>query len=549
MDIRPMLKVLSIVDKQAQVHRFEPNWAQQVFIEEFHRQWNAGRPVRIITLKARQIGISTVTEALMFSLAFTLDRLRGLVVAHENDASQGLLEMTQNYWDTYPFNLLYTLKYNSRNELAWRETKSSIKVSTAKNVNAGRSKTLQALHASEVAFWDKPAELMLGLRQAIPSGHGTFISLESTANGMGNWFHQTWEAAEEGDVEYVPLFFPWWKHPEYTAERSSLPIVKGRLDEDERILRNVMIADGRMDYQSRITWRRWAIRNLAENRLEKFQQEYPSVPEEAFIATGTNVFPIVKLKVCYQPKVGVRGRLIEGHRGMEFQPDATGPLTIYSYPSDNLEWGQYLIGGDPTRTIRGDFACAQIINRRTWEQVGMWRAKIDPGHFAIEMARLGTYYNKAILAPEVTGPGQATISALQTLNYPYIWRNQWAEKIPGSFKEAYGFESTAKTKHWAIGFLLRLVMDADVVIHDRTTFHEMRNYVTLPDGMSYGNAEGEGRGHDDTVTALAIACLCSQTEAPIAPFGTDPAENPWDSIEEAWEQMMATEDDGALSAG
>jgi hypothetical protein len=43
-----------------------------------------------------------------------------------------------------------------------------------------------------VAFWPEASTVMLGLRQTIPSTPGTAIIMESTANGMGNYFHQQW---------------------------------------------------------------------------------------------------------------------------------------------------------------------------------------------------------------------------------------------------------------------------------------------------------------------------------------------------------------------
>lgn len=532
MRFNPFLKDLSIVTKQGDAIPLELNWGQQIYLDEIHRQWDADRPVRIIVLKARQIGISTLTEAILFCMSQIWSNLRARVVAHDNDATQGLLEMSQYYWETWPYNGLRTLKYNSRMELAWVEHKSSIRVSTAKNTKAGRSKTLRALHASEVAFWDDPDTLMLGLMNSIPNLPGTFVCLESTANGVGNWFHNTWMAAEEGESEYVPIFLPWHKHPEYTAEYEGLsPAITGPLSEEERVLKRMGISDGRL------VWRRHAIRNKCGRDINKFHQEYPTVPEEAFIATGTNVFPVDKVRACYEPSTGLKGRLIETSKGIEFIADATGPLTIFSTPSSNLEWGQYLIAGDPTKASRGDYACAQVINRRTYEQVAVWRYKIDPMHFGTELARLGKFYNNAILAPEIQGGGYATIGYLHAINYPNLWQNRMAEKLPGVMKDSWGWESTAKTKEWAVGALLKLIVDGDIKIHDRVTYHELQVYIKRPNG-DYGNAEGEGKGHDDTVSALAIAVVCNMAEPPLPPFGSQQVGADLGPVWEAWEEYQ-----------
>lgn len=512
MNLLPLLEQLYIVDTRAQVIPFQLNWAQREFLDTVHTQYSNRRPVRIITLKARQLGVSTLTEALMFLWCFLFERAKGLVIAHEVDSGQHLLGMTETYWETYPYRHLYTPKYQSKNELAWRETGSSLKVSTAANTKAGRSRTLQALHASEVAFWEKASTTMLGLTQALHSLHGTLGVIESTANGVGGFFYEQWNAAVEGDTEYTPLFFPWHKHPAYTFShlmRTTPPDI-GKLSDEERILHALGVSDDSLQ------WRRWAIRNLTQNKLEQFHQEYPSTPEEAFITTGTNVFPITHLahENVYQPFEGMRGRLFRESNKVKFLPDITGPLTIFAFPSSDTDFGKYLVAGDPTHVTQGDNAAIQVINRRTYEQVAVWHGKIDPGTFAEEIAKCGIYYNTAIVTVEVEGPGYMTIGALLQMDYPHIWRHRWADKDPGIVGITHGWSTSHKRKEWAIGHLLKLIIDHDITIHHRQTFMELKDYITLPAG-AYGPASSSG--YDDLVMSLAIACICNSTEV-VSPY-------------------------------
>lgn len=511
MNLLPAINRLSIVRKDLQVVRLQRsiNWAQVGVLDAVHDQINARRPIRIIVLKARQLGISTLIEALMFLFAMMMQRMRGLVVSHELDSSEHLLGITQHYWDTFPFNPFYTQKYKGAKRLSWVENKSMIQVSTAKNVSSGRSRTIQALHSSEVGFWDDAATLMTGLGQAVPQIPLTMIALESTANGIGNYFHTQWQHAVAGDTAYTPLFFPWYKHPEYVAERLNMPTALiGKLSDEEKVLRAIGITD------SQLVWRRYSIANNCQNDILKFHQEYPTTPEEAFIATGTNVFEFTKLLKCYDPRNGRRGRLVREGQRVRFQDDPSGELTLFKLPSKNEDFGYYTAAGDPTHTTRGDYACIQIINRRTWEQVAVWRGRIDPYNFGDRVVELSQYFNNAVAACEITGPGYATIARMMSLNYPYIWKNQWAEKEPGSMKDRYGWESTYKTKAQAVGNLQKVVVDRDVLIHDVQTFTEMKNFVTKKDG-GYGNASHEG--HDDTVMALAIAITVTMFEAPVLP--------------------------------
>lgn len=539
MNFIPLLHQLSIIDTRAHLIPFRLNWAQQEYLAEVERQYTNRQIVRCIILKARQIGVSTLTEAIMFLWCFTHDNMQGLVIAHEANSAQHLLSMTQTYWDTYPFNYAYETQYKSRNELAWSNTHSSMKVSTAKNVNTGRSKTLHMVHASEVAFWDKAEMTMGGLDQAFHFEPNTIGVLESTANGVGGYFHDQWYAAENHETEYTPLFFPWHKHPQYTWSYINRTIQAPKpplenMDEEERVLRRMGVGD------DHLLWRRWAIRNLAQNDLAWFHQEYPSTPEEAFVATGYNVYPLTDLRACYQPiEHPLIGRLLREGTKVRFIPDIAGPLRIYAQPSTDLDWGKYMVAGDPTRITTGDFACAQVLNRRTYEQVATWRGRIDGVSFGEELAKLGRYYNDALLTCETTGAGYVTMGALVQMNYPNLYQHRFADREPTVIATQYGWDTNQQRKQWMIGFLLKLIVDRTLQIHDKTTFYEMQNYVTLPNG-SYG--PNSSSGYDDTVTSLAMSCICSATELLTAyegPVSTPlrPPDEP--ELWQAWDQEPA----------
>lgn len=525
-NLLPLINQLTIVRKNLGTAKFADviNWAQLEVVKTVEDQLSAGKPVRIIVLKARQIGISTIIEAIAFVLAMVLRNLRVLVVAHELDASEHLLSITRTYWDTYPLRAAYTPQHLSTKKLGWKETNSRIQITTAKNVASGRSRTIHFLHGSEVAYWPDPETLMGGLDESIPDVGMSVVFLESTANGVGDLFQETWEAAESGDSAYIPLFFPWYKHPEYKASELGLDYSEATMlpldEEEEKLHKTYGIT------LDRLAWRRWKIREMSRGRhesegsvrsaLELFHQEYPTTPEEAFLSTGTNVFALPLLRKVYQPRHGKKGRLVQEGNRVRFQPAIDGPLTIFKYPADD-DFGCYMVAGDPTRTVRGDPACIQVLNRRTWEQVAVWRGKIDPASFATPIAQLGRYYNNAVVNTEIEGPGYATIGALLQMDYPYIWKHQWADKAPGKEADTYGWSTSHKRKQWLVGNLLRSVVDQDIVIHDATTFFEMKNFVVLPNG-EYG--PNTPNGHDDTVMALGI-CLTSiiTTAAELIPYG------------------------------
>lgn len=527
--LMPMLSELKILTKERGLQRLGDvmNDAQRDFIAEVERQINETGMIRIIVLKARQMGISTVIEGILFLMSILYHNFQTLIISHETESSEHILGMTKRYWDTYPFRDYHTEKYSGRKQLSWSDIESNLTIATAKNTSAGRSKTLHALHASEVAFWDKPDELVTGLRQSIPSFGLTAIFYESTANGIGNFFHQQWLDAESGVSEFVGKFYPWFTHPEYTA--SYIPShVKTKyselnnLTEDELILRAMGVPD------ERLLWRRWAIPNLCRNDVDVFKQEYPSTPTEAFLTTGRNVFRLPDLLKHYFPVKPDVGYLERRGQQVVFVKHPRGHLKVYRHPSKDKNWGVYLVGADPTHTTVGDYACAQVISRRTLEQVATFRKHMDPTSFARELALLGEYYNWAMIAPEKEGPGYATVGHLLGAGYPLVYESQKVDKTPGKVNhDVFGWGTNSTTKHLAISGLVDLLAQPvqfvgqsayGLILHDEDTFNEMKNYIVDENGQ-YMN--GNGTKFDDTVMAFGIAHAVHKIEPKLVAYSRD----------------------------
>lgn len=529
--IMPLLSELKILTKDRTTARLGDvmNYAQMDFVKEVERQINEQGAVRIIVLKARQLGISTIIEGIIFCLSVMFDSYQSLIISHEAESSEHILTMTKRYWNTYPFKRFHDEQYNGRKQLAWSDNQSNIVIATAKNTGAGRSKTLHALHASEVAFWDNPEELITGLRQAIPSQGVTLIFYESTANGVGNFFHKTWEEAVAHRSEFEPKFYPWHKHPEYVA--SYIPRLSQEryaelddLDSEEKALRSMGVSDGRL------LWRRYAITELCQGDLEKFHQEYPTTPHEAFLSTGRNVFNVNHLIDHYKPlrpRVGYLKRV--GSR-VEFKDNPDGPLKIFRFPSSDLSWGIYQIGADPTHTIQGDRACAHVLNRRTLEQAAVLSDHWDPIEFGKQLFLLGEYYNTATIAPEKEGPGYATVGHLLGAGYPMVWESQKVDKTPGKIQaDVFGWGTNKATKAMAIGYLVNAFAQPlqrvgetvyGLLIHDEETFAELKDYISDEKG---GFCNGEGSLFDDRVMALGIALATHYIDPPVPAYSASSA--------------------------
>ena len=200
---------LKIRTKSGAVVPFRLNAAQQKLYAVAKRQQDEGKPVRIIILKARQLGFSTLTEALLFHACATRSNVNALVVAHREDATANLFRMSKLFYDELPAPVKPMLRTSNAQELVFENPsrasrgalpglRSRFRCATAGGRGIGRSDTLQCVHLSEYAFWpeggESKAATLAGILQAVPSRPGTMVIIESTANGCED-FKDRWDAA------------------------------------------------------------------------------------------------------------------------------------------------------------------------------------------------------------------------------------------------------------------------------------------------------------------------------------------------------------------
>ena len=191
------------------------NEAQEHLYSVIRREAAAGKPIRIIVLKGRQEGISTVTEGLMFQDTVTRPNVKTLIVAHDTTATGNLFKMNKLFYDCLPPWARPLRKNSNAKELVFENPtrddgekrrrpglRSSIRCQTAGKGGVGRSDTLTNVHISEYAFWPNNKEdLLLGVIQTVPHDPGTMVVIESTANGVEH-FKALWDGAVAGDVLY-----------------------------------------------------------------------------------------------------------------------------------------------------------------------------------------------------------------------------------------------------------------------------------------------------------------------------------------------------------
>ena len=183
--------------------------------------------VRVIILKARQLGISSYLSARFFHRCLFEPGLRTFILGHERRASTNLFEMVKRMYEHLPEDVRPATGTFNAETLLFNNDSGYI-VSVATLDGAGRSATAQLLHASEAAFWPDLEAQAASLFQIVPDTPGSEIAIETTANGY-NEFHKLWRNAESSASEFMPVFLPWSLDPDYRKkpdedhERGELP--------------------------------------------------------------------------------------------------------------------------------------------------------------------------------------------------------------------------------------------------------------------------------------------------------------------------------------
>lgn len=350
---------LKIRTKSGRIEPFVFNRAQDYLHERIEEQKRATGRVRALILKGRQQGCSTYVQARDFHIVGTTRGKKAFILTHEAEASKNLFDMTKRYNDELPEGLLPKPDTSSAKELNFRSLNSGYGVGTAGNKSVGRSQTIQIFHGSEVAYWPNAEEHAKGILQAVSNEPGTEIILESTANGIGNYFYNMWMAAISGQSDFQAIFIPWYWQPEYTANPRDNETVT--FTEEEAELFEAHREDGLTI--NHMFWRRRKLLDFSndhESACELFNVEYPMTALDAFRNPVANRF--------------IKANPV--NRARKNKVDSTSPLVIGMDPA--------ISDHDRTAIIRRKgrlaYGLETHFNLNTMELVGLIRRIIDKEH-------------------------------------------------------------------------------------------------------------------------------------------------------------------------
>jgi len=504
------------------------NRAQRFYLQTLERLRKSGQPIEIILLKARQWGGSTMTQFYMFWIQKMWRREWNSVIcgAVEKQAKivLSMLEKAAIDYDTLiddgvrteirPFGRMVNVR-----ELVGRGC--TISVGSAERPDNIRSEDISMAHITEIGVWKStesksPEDTLQSIMGTYQSGPYSLYVLESTAKGVGNYFHNTWK--EPGNLTRV--FVPWYYIDTDSKEIADYDSFIDEMDDYER---NLFKLGATLEA---ICWYRYKLKLMNGDRA-RMCSENPSTATEAFQSTGSLFFPneyTDKLyEDCEEPKIigEIVGDGLSGSAALEnvrIERVSNGKLKVWEdvdrvTPMKNRYLVTVDLGKGHTATADNSIIC---VFDRYWqteytgvpEVVAEWAGHLDMDLIAWKAAQIAHYYNNALLVIEDNSLIMSGIDYFMTVlveikdYYPNIWKRTIANKIDKAGNARYGWRTDGETKPRILSNLLACIRDGMYIERCREAVDEMKIYEEKDNGK-LGNVEGKNN-HDDRVITRAI---------------------------------------------
>ncbi|HAS57964.1 MAG TPA: hypothetical protein DCS64_05610, partial [Algoriphagus sp.] len=322
---------------------FALNNGQRKLLRELMDMFDRKKPIRVILLKARQWGGSTLTQIFMLWIqARHKTNWNSLIAAHLKQAATNIRAMLKKAVNTYPYESLTIKPFEGTTNIKIiPERSNKITVGSMETPDSIRSEDLAMAHLSEVGLWKKtegkqPKDLIQSILGTIEIKPYTMIVMESTAKGVGNFFHQSWTEAKRTG-HYRPVFVAWFEiemyRLEFESEEEKLQLIKTLSEYEQYLWKIGASLEG-------INWYR---AKLAEYKgdMVSMASEYPSDDVEAFQSSGQRFFPVgvvQKARRFVKPPIYVGEIYADAQKGPEalnnirMERANEGNLSVWSDP-------------------------------------------------------------------------------------------------------------------------------------------------------------------------------------------------------------------------
>ncbi len=503
------------------------NRPQRRVLQVLENQRNAGKPLRLIMLKARQWGGSTLVQIYMAWIQMVLKtNWNSLICGHLLQTSAAIKSMYERALRNYPKHLTVDGKKptllafeGSRHVRQLSGSESLVISGSARSQDSVRGYDIKMAHLTEVAFWPttllySPDEVIRSIGGTIPLEPLTMLVLESTANGVGNYFHEEWIRSKSGQSDKEAVFVPWYEIEIYRLDVASVEQLVSEMDDYEKWLWQDCHCTLEM-----INWYHHKRREYPNHSM--MAAEFPTTDIEAFTSTSTNVFTTQMVeRMRYATTMPVKrgdivARGMKSLDGLNFVESENGPLEMWKWPEKNTPRNRYIVAVDVGGSSQGsDWSVIAVFDRHLGEEnlnskrpevVAQWRGHIHHDHLAWKAAQIARYYNNALLVIESNSiESQGEVGELIFKQIMAVYNNVYRRKDSknGEFKP--GFQTNRKTKISAIYNLIAYVRDGSYIERDKKAVDEMACYELKPDGKGYGARRGK---HDDILMTRAIAMM------------------------------------------
>lgn len=538
---------------------FRLNKPQRKLIQRLEKMRKAGKPIRLILLKARQWGGSTAIQIYMSWLQLVHEvGLNSLIIAHQGTGSDEIKDMFDRMIKLYPVEMLHELgeAYSlnepkivgvgkSGNIFRVPQRNCKIKIGTAERPNSCRGGDYNLVHLSEVALWKetdgkKPEDIVRSACSGILLMALTMIIYESTPNGVGNFFHKEYLAAKKGLSQFEAMFVAWFEIEQY-----ELPFADDseKYDFAAKLLANRYNEEVSTEREEAGTylWRLWEMGATLEaihwyiSERTKFKNhgemasEYPSDDIEAFTFSGRKVFSSEDVELfraaCRTPRWRgeIYGSADEGEKaieGLRFKKSNDGQLFIWHDVERNDEeevLDRYLVVVDVCKghTKNADFADILVIDRLFMMDgeppvvAAEWHGHIDMDKLAWKATQIAAYYNNALLVIEsntletnnTKGEAEYILTLIHDVYGKQLYaRKQSAEDIRQGLPKKFGFHTNSLTKKVVIYNLKVVIRERLYIEREAACLDEYLTYVEK-ENNSFEAMEGY---HDDRLMTRAI---------------------------------------------
>jgi hypothetical protein len=607
---------VQIEDWEAKISFFKPEAAQRIFLKEMAEAEENGWAQFWQMLKARQLGFTTLWQALLAHRVFLFRNVKAITGSASEEKSKAMVHKLGFIWDQMDWWLRPTrTAFEAGKLMTFGELNSEVRVQWGnQKTGIGRGSTPSVVHLSELASFENPEDLVdASLVRTQHENPFSLMGFESTAEGIGDWWNNTWDVnvkfAQQGMARMQPRFFPWyvgvdryptkswlkrrpvpqgWEAPQYVQKHAEAAKVYVN---STRMLRDELGSGWEMSPEQK--WFYFVEYEEAREKktINKFLQEMPATPDEAFQNANPTVFSIetlaeVRTGASASRPLGsfdLKGREVpliystgrgtgksypvvcrdSGGRELErfgldelpleawpdFDPD--GRIYIWEWPKIGEEYG---IGVDPAEGVDQDSSVVQVVKKANpWhpdEQVAEFASsKVQPHDLWAWVFALGHLYTTQgpggrIVWPRVVvevniNAGDATQTEMIKRGWPHFHN---MIDLTRDGKQGHGFQhlqdnrdlkrigwlTTTKSRPKVISIGRKMIRDGLFTVRSPWLVKELG---TLEYNLDKKRIEAAGGKHDDRFMALGIL-MASWYDPEV--YGTAP---------KAWREQRAREEE------